>query len=137
MFKLSLAPIQALPAQGVAGADAGACVVFEGRVRARNRGREVVALEYEAADETARREFEKIAEEARRAFSVRDILCTHRAGRLAPGDLAVRVVVTAERRGAAFSACEYVVDELKRRLPIWKKEHYADSSSAWLNQPGP
>ncbi len=137
MFKLTLSPIEDRPACAPATEDGGACVVFEGRVRAHNRGREVVALEYEAADEPARTEFETIADEARRAFRVRDIHCTHRVGRLVIGDLAVRIVVTSDHRGAAFSACEYVVDEIKRRLPVWKKEHYADGSSAWLNEPGP
>ena len=66
-------------------------------------------------------------------FSVTAVRCEHRIGKLEIGDCAVWVGVTAEHRGAAFDACRYIIDEAKARVPVWKKEHYADGSSGWVN----
>ena len=112
---------------------AGACVTFEGWVRIHNEGREVLALEYEAYAPLAEKEGIRILEEARARFGILDALCVHRTGHLALGDLAVWVGVTAEHRAAAFEACRHLIDELKSRLPIWKKEHYAEGPTAWIN----
>ncbi len=112
---------------------AGACVTFEGRVRQQNDGRGVKSLDYEAFVPLAEKEGMKILDEAREKHAVLDILCVHRTGSLALGDLAVWIAVTAEHRGAAFEACRYVIDEAKARVPIWKKEHYADGSTEWIN----
>jgi molybdopterin synthase catalytic subunit len=112
---------------------AGACVTFEGRVRSTNEGRQVVALEYEAFTALAEKEGERILAEARENFRVLAVACVHRTGRLALGDLAVWVGVTAAHRGAAFEACRYVIDQVKERVPIWKKEHYADGATEWIN----
>ncbi len=112
---------------------AGACVVFEGWVRDHNDGRAVRALDYEAFDELAGREAARILDEARQRFDVYALRCVHRVGALQIGDLAVWVGVIAAHRGAAFDACRYVIDEAKARLPIWKKEHYADGASDWIN----
>jgi molybdopterin synthase catalytic subunit len=102
-------------------------------VRNHNEGEAVVALEYEAHEPIANREGEKIISEARQRFAILAAHCRHRAGKLAIGDCAVWVGVSAAHRGAAFDACRYIIDETKRRVPIWKKEHYRDGHSAWVN----
>ncbi|HEX2101612.1 MAG TPA: molybdenum cofactor biosynthesis protein MoaE [Candidatus Synoicihabitans sp.] len=112
---------------------AGACVTFEGWVRNHNEGHPVQRLEYEAYAELAEKEGTYILAEAQTRFPVIKILAAHRVGLLAIGDLAVWVGVVAAHRGAAFDACRYVIDELKARVPIWKKEHYADGATQWIN----
>ena len=112
--------------------DAGALVIFEGRVRRRNSDREVMALLYEASDDIAQNEFRKIAAEARANFDILGIACAHRTGRLGVGDVAVWIGVTAEHRADAFDACRYLIDEIKKRLPIWKKEFYEEGDSDWI-----
>lgn len=113
----------------------GALVTFEGRVRDLNQGRDVVRLEYEGTEPLAKKEFEKIVAEARAQFEFTDAFCSHRVGILGPGDIAVWIGVTSVHRSAAFAASKYLIDELKKRLPIWKKEHYADGASEWINSP--
>ncbi len=136
MFRFSNEPIEPLRLRAeLAGVEAGALVVFEGNVRNQNHGKPVVALEYEGADALATGEFTRIEEEARRSFAVLGISCVHRTGRLVPGNTAVWIGVTAVHRDAAFAACQFVIDQLKQRLPVWKKEHYADGASGWLNTP--
>jgi molybdopterin synthase catalytic subunit len=115
-------------------ARAGAHVVFEGRVRNHNDGRVVTRLEYEAYREMAQREGETILEEARKRFETLACACSHRVGTLEIGEIAIRVDVVAAHRGVAFQACEWIVDEVKRRVPIWKKEHYESGDSGWVNQ---
>ena len=112
---------------------AGALATFEGWVRIQNDGREVSLLEYEAYPALAQSEGDTVLREARERFALLDARCSHRVGRLALGELAVWVGVTAEHRGPAFEACRYIIDELKARLPIWKKEHYAQGESVWIN----
>lgn len=112
---------------------AGACVTFEGWVRDLNEGKAVRALEYEAYAPLAEKEGATILAEAMARHEVRRIAAAHRVGRLGLGEMAVWVGVVAEHRGAAFSACRYVIDELKARVPIWKKEHYADGATTWIN----
>lgn len=114
---------------------AGALVDFEGRVRDRNQGREVTRLDYEGAADLAANEFAKIEQEVREAFDILDVHCVHRTGVLEIGDVAVWIGVVAEHRDAAFDACRRTIDELKKRLPIWKKEHYTDGDSGWLHAP--
>ncbi|MBP6508656.1 MAG: molybdenum cofactor biosynthesis protein MoaE [Opitutaceae bacterium] len=112
---------------------AGACVTFEGWVRDHNEGRPVQALDYEAYPELAEKEGGRILAEAREKFAVQVVVCVHRVGALRIGDLAVWVGVSAAHRGAAFDACRYVIDEVKARVPVWKKEHYAGGASEWIN----
>jgi molybdopterin synthase catalytic subunit len=112
---------------------AGACVTFEGWVRNHNDGEAVEALEYEAHVGVAEKEGARIVAEAMTRFAVSAIQCEHRVGKLAIGDCAVWVGVSADHRGAAFDACRYVIDETKARVPIWKKEHYASGASGWVN----
>jgi molybdopterin synthase catalytic subunit len=113
---------------------AGACVTFEGWVRDHNDGAPVVALEYEAHAAIAEEEGSKILREALERFAITTALCEHRVGKLAIGDCAVWVGVSAAHRGAAFDACRYIIDETKQRVPIWKKEHYRDGQSGWVNR---
>lgn len=134
MFAITAEPIdpEALKRSLAAETD-GACVCFEGWVREQNDGKPVTALEYEAHRTIAEKEGEKILAEARERFAITNARCEHRIGRLAIGDCAVWVGVSSPHRGAAFDACRYIIDETKRRVPIWKKESYRDGPSAWVN----
>lgn len=114
-------------------AAAGACASFEGWVRNHNDGRAVLRLDYQAYAPLAGSEGEAILAEVVQRFAVREARCVHRTGRLAIGDLAVWVGVSADHRDAAFAACRWIIDEVKRRVPIWKNEHYADGESGWLH----
>ena len=101
----------------------GALVTFSGVVRDRSDdGRPVCGLSYEAHEEMAIAEFEKIAREARERFGARGIAVVHRIGDLNVGEIAVAVAVSSPHRAEAFDACEYVIDELKARAPIWKRD---------------
>ena len=111
----------------------GGYTAFEGWVRNHNEGREVRHLEYEAFAELAVREGERIIAEACERFGVDNARCVHRVGDLALGELAVWVGVSARHRDEAFKACRYIIDEVKHRVPIWKKEHYVDGDSGWVN----
>jgi molybdopterin synthase catalytic subunit len=112
---------------------AGGFVTFEGWVRDFNEGREVSALEYEAFQALAVKEGARIVAEAYARFPLRHALCIHRVGRLALTDLAVWVGVSATHRGEAFDACRFIIDAVKHRAPIWKKEHYRNGDSGWVN----
>lgn len=110
----------------------GGYCAFEGWVRNTNEGRSVLALEYEVYEALANNEAQRIIEEALSRFGEVRVSCAHRRGLLGIGELAVWVGVSSAHRHAAFGACRYIIDELKHRLPIWKKEHYADGDSAWV-----
>lgn len=112
---------------------AGALATFEGRVRNHNDGKQVSRLEYEAYASLAAKTGAAVLEAARAKFEIYDCSCTHRIGLLNIGDVAVWVGVTAAHRDAAFAACQYIIDEIKYRLPIWKKEHYVDGAAEWVN----
>lgn len=112
--------------------EAGGYVSFEGWVRENNEGKKVTALEYEAYAELAVAEGQRIVAEAQR-FGILKAECVHRTGALEIGDLAVMVVVSSAHRKAAFEACEFIINEIKSRVPIWKKETYADGESSWVN----
>jgi molybdopterin synthase catalytic subunit len=112
---------------------AGACVIFEGWVRDHNDGRSVEQLDYQAYAPLAVSEGERILDEALRRFELHAAIAVHRTGSLAIGDMAVWVGVSSGHRGAAFEACRWIIDEIKRRVPIWKNEHYADGESGWLH----
>ena len=111
----------------------GACVGFEGRVRNHNEGRSVLQLDYQAYPALAEAEGRAVLAEALERFDIRAASAVHRIGTLAIGDLAVWVGVSAGHRDAAFTACRWIIDEIKRRVPIWKNEHYADGESGWLH----
>jgi len=111
----------------------GAMVVFEGWIRDHNNGQAVERLEYEVYRPVAEQEGARIIAEAHARFGISHALCIHREGLLELGDVAVIVCVSSAHRGAAFDACRYIIDEVKSRLPIWKKEHYAGGLSEWVN----
>ncbi|MBD9469312.1 molybdenum cofactor biosynthesis protein MoaE [Pseudoxanthomonas sp. PXM01] len=112
---------------------AGGYASFEGWVRDHHAGRAVDGLDYEAYATLAEREGERVIAEAKARFDVIEACCAHRVGTLAIGDLAVWVGVSAAHRGAAFDACRYIIDETKRRVPIWKREHYREGDADWLH----
>jgi molybdopterin synthase catalytic subunit len=111
----------------------GACVVFEGWVRDHNEGRRVLRLAYEVYEPLAIKEGKVILAEAFDRFEIQEISAIHRHGELALSEPAVVVGVSSAHRDAAFQACRFVIDEVKARLPIWKKEYYADGTSEWVN----
>jgi molybdopterin synthase catalytic subunit len=111
----------------------GGYAAFEGWVRDNNDGQRVRGLEYEAFEALGVREGERIIAEAIARCGVAHAACVHRIGALAVGELAVWVGVSAAHRDEAFQACRYIIDEVKHRLPIWKKEHYLSGDSGWVN----
>jgi molybdopterin converting factor subunit 1 len=106
----------------------GAAVVFEGVVRNETRGRRTLYLDYEAYEEMALRQMEDLAEQALKQFQVREVALVHRLGRLEIGETSVLIVVASAHRAAAFDACRWVIDTLKRTVPIWKKEYFEDGA---------
>jgi molybdopterin/thiamine biosynthesis adenylyltransferase/molybdopterin synthase catalytic subunit/rhodanese-related sulfurtransferase len=112
---------------------AGGYTSFEGWVRDHNEGLAVRHLEYEAFEPLAVKEGERIVTEAIARFGIEHAACVHRIGDLAIGDMAVWVGVSARHRAEAFLACRYIIDEVKHRVPIWKKEHYQNGDSGWVN----
>lgn len=133
-FIISTDPIDvAAVRRAVADPGCGAFAQFEGWVRNVNDGRGVLRLEYEAYPPLAEREGLRIIEEAAREFGLTRAVCVHRTGLLELGDCAVIVAVTSPHRDEAFAGCRYIIDEVKARLPIWKKEHYADGEREWVN----
>jgi molybdopterin synthase catalytic subunit len=138
MFKLTNQPIDPAALEANFRDEAcGALVTFEGRVRNLNEGKPVERLEYEVFGPLAEKEGARMVEEALRKFAVAKALCVHRTGLLEIGGIAVWVGVEAGHRGAAFDACRFVIDEVKARVPIWKKEHYSDGRSEWVETVGP
>jgi molybdopterin synthase catalytic subunit len=114
-------------------AGAGAYASFEGWIRNENEGHDVLRLEYEAYDPLCVQEGAKIIAEAREKWTLIHAQCVHRSGSLEIGECAVWVGVSSAHRDEAFLACRYIIDQVKVRLPIWKKEHYADGHSGWVN----
>jgi molybdopterin synthase catalytic subunit len=110
----------------------GAVCLFVGVVRNENRSRAVLRLEYEAYEEMALPLMEEIAAETGRRFPVTDVRLVHRLGRLEIGEASVAVAVSSPHRAEAFAACRFAIDTLKAKVPIWKKELYADGSE-WLD----
>ena len=108
-----------------AGADGAVCV-FDGIVRDNTRGRKTLHLDYEAYREMALEQMRGLAAEAVTKFGVRDVALVHRLGRLVVGETSVLIVVASAHRGAAFDACRWLIDTLKKTVPIWKKEQFVD-----------
>lgn len=106
----------------------GAAVVFEGIVRNNTRGRQTLYLDYEAYEEMALKQMEALARQALEQFAVRDVALRHRLGRLEIGETSVLIVVASAHRGAAFDACRWLIDTLKKTVPIWKKEYFIDGA---------
>lgn len=111
--------------------DCGATVTLDGYVRQFTRGRETLYLVYEAYEPMAVAEMEKLVNQAKLDFEISHVGIVHRLGRLVIGETSVVISVAAPHRRAAFAACEWLIKELKRTVPIWKKEVYADGEK-WV-----
>jgi molybdopterin synthase catalytic subunit len=114
-------------------AHSGAVVTFLGTVRELTDGRVTTALDYEAHPALAEKALAEIEADARRRWPVGELAVVHRLGRLELGDVSVAIAVSCPHRAEAFEACRYVIERLKERVPIWKKEHWADGSSEWVH----
>lgn len=134
MMKITDLPIDTAALQAtLKNPAAGGYCAFEGWVRNENEGHEVERLEYEAYEPLCISEGEKVIAEARARFPLLEARCVHRVGLLELGECAVWIGVAAKHRDEAFRACRYIIDEVKVRLPIWKKEHYVNGDSGWVN----
>lgn len=112
---------------------AGAISVFVGTVRASNAGRDVSGIEYSAYPEMARRELDAIAAEVTSRFPGLRVVIEHRVGELVVGEASVVIAASHAHRGEALAATTRVIEELKRRVPIWKCEHYVDGTREWVH----
>lgn len=106
----------------------GAVSIFEGIVRNNTRGRRTLYLDYEAYEEMALNQMRALAAKALEDFAIRDVAIVHRLGRLEVGETSVLIVVASAHRAAAFDACRWLIDTLKKTVPIWKKEHFEDGA---------
>jgi MoaE-MoaD fusion protein len=113
---------------GIKRGEDGAAVVFEGVVRNQTRGRKTLYLDYEAYEQMALDQMEGLAEQALKNFQIRDVALVHRLGRIEIGETSVLIVVASAHRAAAFDACRWLIDTLKRTVPIWKKEYFEDGA---------
>jgi molybdopterin synthase catalytic subunit len=113
---------------GIKRPEDGAAAVFEGIVRNHTRGRRTLYLNYEAYEEMALKQMEELAARALAQFKIRDVAIIHRLGRLEIGATSVLIVVASPHRAAAFDACRWLIDTLKRTVPIWKKEYFEDGA---------
>lgn len=118
---------------GAASPSDGAALIFLGVVRNSNNGRRVEGLEYEAFAPMAEAEMERIAWEASDRWDTGAVSIVHRVGALAVGEVSVAIVVASPHRGDAYEASRYAIEELKKRVPIWKREEYVGAPSAWLD----
>jgi len=114
----------------------GATLVFLGQVREVNDGRAVTGIEYSAYGEMAERELAAIASECAAKFGIANLAVEHRLGALELGDASIAIVVAHAHRGQAYEASRFVIEEVKRRLPIFKREGYVDGTSEWVNASG-
>lgn len=110
-----------------AGEDGAVCA-FDGIVRNNTRGRQTLFLVYESYEEMALSQMRALAAEALEKFKIRDVTILHRLGRLEVGETSVFIAVASAHRGAAFDACRWLIDTLKKTVPIWKKEHFIDGA---------
>lgn len=110
----------------------GAVVVFDGIVRDNTRGRQTLFLDYSAYEEMAVSQMGSLAAEAIANFGVRDVAVVHRLGRLEIGETSILIAVASAHRGAAFEACRWLIDTIKKQVPIWKKEHFVDGA-VWVD----
>jgi len=135
-FELTTSPIDINSvARKIVPPECGATVTLDGYVRKFTKGRETLHLFYEAYEPMALKEMEKLGQQAREQFEVSNIGIVHRLGRLEIGETSVVISVAAPHRKAAFAACEWLIRELKRTVPIWKKEIYADGE-VWIEGEG-
>ena len=127
--------VAALAAE-VARAEHGAVIVFVGSVRDMNEGRAVTGIEYQAYEAMAGRELQTIVAEAAGKFGTEAIVVEHRTGRLAVREASVAIALSHGHRGPAYEASRYIIEELKRRVPVWKREEYVDGTREWVDPGG-
>jgi molybdopterin synthase catalytic subunit len=131
-FKITTRKIRVQSIIGkVLGTESGASVVFIGTVRRLSRGREIKNLEYEAYEEMALREFSKIADDVKEKWDVTRVVIAHRIGKLELGEVTLVIAVSAPHRDDAYQASRHIIEELKKTVPIWKKEVW-DSGEEWI-----
>lgn len=119
--------------RAVSAADKGAVSLFLGTVREMNDGRAVASLRYSAYSKMAEAELVKIADEMKEQFGVTTAIIEHRLGHLDIGDVAIGIAVAHAHRAPAIASVAYAMDEIKRRVPIWKEEEYADGTKEWVD----
>lgn len=133
MVAITTDPIDVQQAiRNVSSEEAGAVALFIGTVRNMTAGKPVEKLDFEAYDEMAISEMEKIIKQARARWSISQAAVIHRTGELQVSDIAVVVAASSPHRNEAFNACRYIIDTLKETVPIWKKEHFTDGSEVWV-----
>lgn len=110
----------------------GASMLFIGVVRNHNQGRAVGGVRYDVYEEMATGILTQIAEEAKQLVGIDHIAVVHRVGELTVGDVSVAIAVSSPHRAEAFEACRFIIEEIKKRLPVWKKERYGDSVEEWV-----
>jgi len=110
----------------------GTALLFVGVVRNHAEGRAVTGMRYDAYEEMATQVLGAIAREASRALGTDRVAVVHRVGELSVGETSVAIAVSSPHRAEAYAASRYVIEEIKKRLPVWKKEHYADGREAWV-----
>ncbi|MFT5208008.1 MAG: molybdopterin synthase catalytic subunit [Candidatus Omnitrophota bacterium] len=113
-------------------ATCGGSAYFVGRVRNHHEGKEVLYMEYEAYKSMANKKIGRIVDDAKAKFNLDYIYVQHRVGKLQIGDIAVAIEASAAHRDEAFKACRYVIDVIKKHVPIWKYESYADGTHNWV-----
>jgi molybdopterin synthase catalytic subunit len=122
--------------RAVAGPGNGAVLLFLGAVRQVNDGRDVTGIDYAAYEAMAQRELESIVTEASARFGTPDVVVQHRLGELGVEEVSVAIAVGHPHRDAAYAVSRFVIEELKRRVPIWKREHYTDGTREWVDPTG-
>ena len=115
----------------------GAVTVFDGIVRNNTRGRQTLYLDYTAHESMALRQMQALADEAITRFGVRDVAMVHRLGRLEIGETSILIAVASAHRGVTFDACRWLIDTLKKQVPIWKQEFFVDGAVWAPGEPFP
>lgn len=134
LFAMQSEPIEiALLDKGLRDSHCGAVATFAGRVRDHHDGRSVDRLVYEAYTKLAQDQGERIVEDAMQRFDIRHAFSVHRLGELGVGECSIWVGVSAAHRKPALAACEYIIDNIKSQVPIWKKEFFSDGTTQWVN----
>lgn len=134
MIRLTNTDIQTAPLlESVRSTQAGAVLLFLGTVRELTNGQQTVALDYDAYAEMAEIKLNELEQEARERWTVIELAIVHRLGHLELGEISVAIAVSCPHRHQAFDAGRFLIDELKIRVPIWKKENWADGSTEWIH----
>jgi molybdopterin synthase catalytic subunit len=121
-------------ADGLKNPEDGALLMFEGIVRDNSQGKKVRFLEYDAYESMALKKLEELGAQAMQQFDIRNVAIVHRLGHMEVGECSVVIAVASAHRGPAFDACRFIIDTLKKIVPIWKKEFYEDGE-VWIEGP--